>query len=439
MSKKERTIIYLLAALNFTHMLDFMIMMPLSNYLMPDLQISPHKFTLLVGAYALSAFVSGILLSFVVDRFDRKKVLVWVYIGFLAGTLACGLAPSYWLLMTSRIVAGFFGGIIGGQVFSIISDLFTYERRGMAVGAVMSAFAVASIVGVPISLYITNLFHYNWHLPFLLIGGIAVLLVPLIIRILPPLTAHIDHGKEKSSRFDALLKVFQNPRQGKALLFTLLMMIGHFLIIPFINPYLEFNKGYTKQQIPMIYLVGGVMSFLSAIFLGRVSDKFGKLRIFSISVIFSCLMVICITHIPIVIFSMILLFFSLLFIFATGRSVTAQAMITNVVEKEQQGSFMVLNSSMQQAGTFTASLVSGFIVVESKSGKLLHYEWVGYLSVVVLLACLGLALMIFKNMDRRAVSSLSIDRQAVNDPEQPVGYNAQLALSSQSPIPENPS
>jgi DHA1 family inner membrane transport protein len=401
MSKKERIIIFLLAALNFTHILDFMIMMPLSNYLMPYFDISPHQFSLLVGSYSLSAFFSGILLAFVVDKLDRKKVLVYVYIGFLLGTIACGLAPSFGLLMIARVVAGLFGGIIGGQVFSIIADLFPYERRGMAVGSVMSAFAVASIIGVPVSLYLTNLFHYNWHVPFLLVGGLGFLLVPAIIKILPPLTEHITEKKEGQSRFEALLKVFQNPYQGMALLFTMLLMLGHFLIIPFLNPYMEFNRGYSKSQIPMVYLVGGIASLLSAIYLGRVSDNLGKFRIFTFTVLSSLVMVFGITNMPAIPFSLVLVFFAVWFVFATGRGVTAQAMVTNVVEKDQQGSFMVLNSSMQHAGTFLASIVSGYIVIETKNGKIQRYEWVGYLSILVLLACFLLGRYLFRHMDKK--------------------------------------
>ncbi len=402
MTKKERILILLLASLNFTHILDFMIMMPLSNYLMPYFNITPHQFSLLVGAYSLAAFFSGILLSSMVDKHDRKKVLLWVYMGFLIGTLACGFANSYKLLMAGRLTAGFFGGIIGGQVFSIISDTFPYERRGMAVGSVMAAFAVASILGVPVSLSLTNLFHFNWHVPFLLVGGVASLLIPLMIKILPSLTEHIKEEDDAKYKFQALLKVFQNPSQGLALLFTMLVMMGHFLIIPFINPYMEFNRGYSKEQLPWVYLAGGLASLLAAIYLGRVSDNLGKFRVFTFSVLLSLVMVFGITNMPVVPFSVVLVFFAIWFIFAMGRGVTAQAMVTNVVEKDQQGSFMILNSSMQHAGTFLASIISGYIVIESKSGKIERYEWVGYLSIVVLLACFLLGRRLFRHMDKTA-------------------------------------
>lgn len=401
MNKRERIIIFLLASLNFTHILDFMIMMPLSNYLMPYFDINPHQFSLLVGSYSLSAFVAGILLALFVDRFDRKRVLLLVYIGFLLGTIACGLAPTYGSLMAARVVAGFFGGIIGGQVFSIIADIFPYERRGMAVGSVMAAFAVASIVGVPVSLYMANFFGFNWHVPFLIVGGVGVVLIPMIIKVLPPMKEHIAEKTGAESRFEALLKVFKNPAQGLALLFMLFMMMGHFLIVPFINPYMEFNRGYSKDQIPIVYLVGGMASLLSALVLGRVSDKLGKLKVFTFSVVLSLIMVYGITNMPPVPFSIVLLFFIAWFIFATGRGVTAQAMVSNVVEKEQQGSFMVLNSSMQHAGTFLASIAAGYIVIENKNGKIQRFEWVGYASIVVLIICLLLARKLFRHMDKK--------------------------------------
>src|SRR5215813_8674006 len=204
MTRKERIIVLLLAGLNFTHILDFMIMMPLGNYLMEDLHITPMQFSLLVAIYSIAAFFSGLAVAMFIDRFDRKKPLFLAYIGFLIGTIACGFAHSYALLLTARIVAGLFGGIIGAQVFAIVADMFSYERRGRAMGIVMGGFAAASILGVPISLYLTNLFKHNWHLPFLFIGAVAILLIPLVFRIIPHMTAHIKEREEDESLFTAL-------------------------------------------------------------------------------------------------------------------------------------------------------------------------------------------------------------------------------------------
>lgn len=399
MSTKERIIIVLLASINFTHILDFMIMMPLGNYLMPFFDITPRQFSFLVGAYPITAFFSGFAAAFFVDKHDRKKVLVFAYIGFLIGTLACGTSTTYGLLLASRILTGLFGGLIGAQVLSIVADMFGYERRGAAMGAVMSSFAIASTIGVPLALYLANIF--SWHAPFIFVVAIGAVIVLLIIKFIPVMDLHIQEKDDTKHRFHVLLNVVQSREQSLALLFSALVMMGHFLIIPFINPYLEFNKHYSRDLTPLIYFFGGIASFCAALMLGRLSDRVGKLKVFSWSVFFSFAMVWIITNLPILPFSIVILFFALWFIVATGRAVTAQAMISNVVSPEQRGSFMTFNSSVQQLGTGIASLLAGFIVTKDSTGKLYRYEWVGYISIVVLLLGLLLGRYLFANMDKK--------------------------------------
>lgn len=399
MSKKERILLFLLAGLNFTHILDFMIMMPLSNYLIPAFKITAFQFSILVASYSISAFISGLIIAMVIDRFDRKRSLLFAYAGFLIGTIACGFTSTYGLLLSARIMAGFFGGIIGAQVLSIVADLFVYERRGTAMGAVMSAFAAASILGVPLSLYLTNLFKFNWHVPFLLIGSVGILLVPLIIRFIPIMTGHIKKER-KESAFSVLSIVFKVREQRSVLLFSGLLMMGHFLIIPFINPYIEFNKGFSKDIIPLIYLFGGIASLAAAILLGRYSDRVGKLPVFLWSVFLSLFMVVIITRMPNVHFSLVLCFFAFWFVMATSRAVTAQAMISEVVKPEQRGSFMCINGSVQQLGSGLAALSAGAIVITEKSGKISNYNWVGYLSILVLVGSMLLGHRVFKKIDR---------------------------------------
>jgi MFS transporter, DHA1 family, inner membrane transport protein len=192
----KKVILILLAALNFTHILDFMIMMPLGNYLMPYFSISPQQFSYLVAAYTLSASASGFLAAFFVDRYDRKNVLLIGYGGFLIGTLFCGLAPSYETLLIARIVAGLFGGLIGAQVLSIVSDLFSYEERGKAMGSVISAFAIASTFGVPFALYLANLI--SWHAPFLFVAIAGLGIFPFLSRHIPHMTGHMTSAEGKS-------------------------------------------------------------------------------------------------------------------------------------------------------------------------------------------------------------------------------------------------
>jgi len=399
MSKKERIIIILLAAINFTHILDFMIMMPLGNYLMPHFRISPQQFSILLASYPISSFASGIMMALFADKFERKSLLLTTYAGFIIGTAACGFAQSYELLLVSRIVAGIFGGIIGGQVLSMIGDLFTYDRRGTAMGAVMSAFAVASSIGVTFSLYLVDMFKDNWHVPFLFVAILAIVIWPICFYQLPVLRSHLREQHTSPGKLKQLIATLTAKSTGLALLFSGLMMMGHFLIIPFINPYMEFNKGYPRSVTPLIYLVGGVSSFIAAVFLGRLSDRIGKLAVFSYCVPLSFIMVILITNLPTLPFSIVLSFFGIWFALATGRAVSSQTMVSNVTSSANRGSFMSLNSSIQHLGTGAAALVAGYIVTEGKSGKLQRYEWVGYLSVIVLLAGFFLGRYLFKGTE----------------------------------------
>jgi predicted MFS family arabinose efflux permease len=399
MSSKERIILFLLAAVNFTHILDFMIMMPLGNYLMPHFHISPRQFSFLLASYPISSFISGLTMAVLADKFERKKLLLFTYAGFIIGTAACGFAQSYELLLVARIVAGIFGGIIGGQVLSMIGDLFSYERRGTAMGAVMSAFAVASSVGVTFSLYLVDIFKDDWHVPFLFVALLALVIWPLCFIHLPLLKEHLVKKENAPSKGQQLWSTLTDKYTGLALLFSGVMMMGHFLIIPFINPYMEFNKGYPRSVTPLIYLVGGVASFIAAIFLGRLSDRVGKLKVFMYCVPLSFVMVLLITNMPALPFSIVLSFFGIWFALATGRAVTSQTMVSNVTGAANRGSFMSLNSSIQHLGTGVAALVSGYIVSEDAQRKLLHYEWVGYLSVAVLLIGLLLGYYLFKGVD----------------------------------------
>ncbi|MBC7850671.1 MAG: MFS transporter [Chitinophagaceae bacterium] len=403
MNRKERIILLTLAALNFTHILDFMIMMPLGNYLMPHFDINTHQFSFLVAAYTISAAISGFIGAFFVDGYDRKKFLLFAYVGFLLGTLACGVAPTYGSLLAFRLVAGLFGGLIGAQVLSIISDIYTYERRGRAMGAIMSAFAIASTIGVPFALYLANAF--SWHAPFLLVGGLGFIIIPFIVYFIPPMDQHIQHRRSARQKLDVLLIVVRQPTQRMAIIFSGLIMMGHFMIIPFINPYLEFNNGYPKSVTPMVYLVGGIASFFAANFLGWMADKYGKLPVFLICIFFSTVLVYVITNVNAIPFSIILVLFAAWFVVSTGRGVTAQAMVSNVVPPEQRGSFMSFNSSFQQIGTSVAAIVSGYIVTKGSDGKIHHFEWVGYLSIIVLVMCALLGHLIFRKIDTKKTST----------------------------------
>jgi MFS transporter, DHA1 family, inner membrane transport protein len=395
MTKNERIVLFLLASLNFTHILDFMIMMPLGNYLMPFFKITPQQFSFLVASYTISASVSGFAAAFFVDGFDRKKVLLIAYCGFLVATFACGFAPSYIFLLLARVIAGLFGGLIGAQVISIVSDLFTYERRGRAMGAVMSSFAVASTVGIPLALYLATLI--SWHAPFIFIAALGLVLLPFLLHYIPAMNKHLltDTIKPKIST-EGFFAVFNDAHQYKALIFSAMMMFAHFIIVPFINPYMEFNLGYSKKLTPLIYLVGGISAFISANYLGRLSDKVGKLKIFTICLIVSLPLMFLVTNLITIPYWIVLTIFGLWFTASTGRGVTSQAMVSNVVKAEHRGSFQSFNSSMQQLGSGIAALVSGFIVTKNADESINHYNWLGYIGITAMVITLFIGRKNFK-------------------------------------------
>ena len=392
---KERTILLLLAVLNFTHIMDFMIMMPLGNYLMPYFDISSQQFSMLVAAYTFSAGISGFLAAFFVDGYGRKKVLMFAYAGFLIGTLFCALAPAYELLLASRVVAGLFGGLIAAQVLSIVADLVPYERRGAAMGMIMAAFSAASVFGVPFGLYIANLF--NWHAPFFFVVILGALLVPFLVKLLPKMEGHIRaEGQPKTSPLELVGDIFRNSSQLYALSLTACLMLGHFMIIPFINPFLEFNMGFSKTETPLVYMVGGTLTMVTSPLLGRAADRIGKYRMFVLLVLASVPLVALITNLPQIPFYVVLCITGLWFIVSAGRFIPAQAMVTNVVLPERRGSFMSFNSSVQQIFVGIASVIAGLVVVKLPDNRIANYEITGYLSIALIVCSIGIATMLHK-------------------------------------------
>ncbi|QEK52642.1 MFS transporter [Pedobacter aquae] len=384
MNSRERVILLLLAALNFTHILDFMIMMPLGNYLMPYFNISSQQFSMLVAAYTFSAGISGFLAAFFVDKYDRKQVLILAYIGFLIGTFCCAISPTYSLLLISRVVAGIFGGLIGAQVLSIVADLIPYERRGTAMGVIMAAFSVASVFGVPFSLYLANIF--NWHGPFFFVAGLGIILIPFLMKYLPKMDTHIKlAGGEKVSPLRLIKDIAQDKNQMLALALSATIMLGHFMIIPFLNPFMEFNKGFSKVQTPMIYMVGGALTLVSSPFLGKLADKIGKHRLFIMMALITTIPIALVTNLPDFPFYQVLCITGFWFVVSTGRMIPAQAMVSNVVSSERRGSFMSINSSVQQIFVGLASVISGLIVVKRADNVILNYDITGYISIAITL------------------------------------------------------
>lgn len=389
MNSKERLLLLALAAVNFTHIMDFMIMMPLGPQLMELLKITPQQFSLAVSAYGITAGASSFAAAFFVDRFDRKRVLLFAYTGFLLGTFACAVAPNYPLLVGARVLAGLFGGMIGAQVLSIVADKFGYERRATAMGVLMTAFSAASVAGVPAGLWLAG--KYSWHVPFLAIGFLGIGVLVLVALAVPPINQHIQEKRPEQKPFQVLTDIFQTPNQMRALSLSIVLMMGHFAIIPLLTPSLVHNVGFRQDDIFLIYLVGGVLTIFSAPLVGKLADKRGKYPVFVVFALLSLVPVWLITNLwPMPLWA-VLTISGLFFIVVNGRMIPTQALVSSVVNPQQRGGFMSINASMQQLSTGLAAMIGGGIVATGADGRILQYDWVGYFSIVLILASVWLA------------------------------------------------
>ena len=379
-SRSEKILLSILACIQFSHIVDFMILMPLGPQLMRIFEISPHQFGLLVSAYTLAAGLSGLLAAFFIDHFDRKKSLLFFYLGFGVGTIACGLANSYTALLITRSLTGAFGGVLSSLVLAIIADSISIDRRGSAIGITTSAFAVASVFGVPFSLSLAD--RFGWHSPFVFLGIVSVIVWIGIYFVMAPMKNHLIHRNKSGNPFHAFLHVFETPNLLYALGFMFFLVLGQFTIIPFLSPSLVANTGLPENQLKYIYLVGGIVSIFAAPTAGRLSDKWGRKKLFLYSALISIFPILIITHLgpsPVAITLTSVAFF---FLSMSGRMVPAMATISSAPQPKYRGSFMSISSSVQQLSAAAASYIAGLIVVKDNEGHLLNYGTAGFFAVI---------------------------------------------------------
>lgn len=393
MLKNEKVLLFLLAMVQFSHIIDFMILMPLGEKFMQLFDISPQQFSLLVSSYAFSAGAAGLLSAFYIDRFDRKQALLWMYAGFAVGTLACGLAPNYYLFLLARAITGVFGGTLGALILAIVGDVFPFERRGRAVGTVMMAFSVASVVGVPAGIFIAA--EYGAGAPFFVIGSISVLFLFVAKAVIPPIRSHLqanDSGDLEHTSPKALLAMFiANPNQQLALLFSFVLILGHFSIIPFIAPYYEINLGFSAAQVALMYAIGGSFTAICLPIFGRLADRHGHILVFTIASGVALVSLYAITNVEEVSLVPALMVSSLFFIVASGRSVPATTMVTAVVKPQNRGSFMAMRQAVNQAALGLSSFIGGLLIIENADGSLGHYYHVGYFAIAMSIVAVFLA------------------------------------------------
>jgi len=387
-SRYEKVVIGILAFLQFTVILDFMIMSPLGAIVMPSLHITPQQFGLAVSSYAFSAGVSGFLAAGFADRFDRKRLLLFFYCGFMLGTLLCALATTYPFLLLARVVTGLFGGVIGSVVFAITTDLFPMEMRGRVMGVISTAFAASQVLGLPAGLYLTS--HWDWHAPFLAIVAVGVPAGILIMFLMRPVVGHLVL-KQEHSALRHLINTVSEPRYRLAFLLVMLLPTGGYMLMPFGTAYIVNNVGLAITVLPVIYLVTGVSTVFVGPLVGKASDSFGKFPMFCFGTLVTLIMVPIWTNIGHVPLAMVIVINVILFAGIFSRMIPSQALISAIPEPAKRGAFNAVSASLQQFAGGLSAAVAGWLIVQRPNGSLAHFEWVGY--VVMAISVVTFALM----------------------------------------------
>ncbi len=373
--KRELWLMLTLAGIQFTHILDFMIMMPLGPQFTQLFGITDAQFATLVSAYTLAAGASGLLASTYIDRFGRKRLVLVLYALFTMATLACGLASSYLELMSARIAAGIFGGVLSALTQTIVGDVIPFERRGWAMGIVMTSFSVATVAGVPLGLFLAA--HLGWHASFFGIAILCGLFALGAAWTMPVLTDHLARAS-RISAWSGITQVLLDRNHQKAFIFSALLMFAGFTVIPFITLYLQSNLGWRADQIPVMYLCGGIATLLTARFFGRLTDRVGKVRTFRVSAVLVIPPLVATTLTAGLPMWAVLLVATAFFTFMSARMIPGMAILTSAANPNLRGTFMTLNAAVQSVAMGMAAFVGGNIITRDSQGLVQHY-WIAAL------------------------------------------------------------
>jgi predicted MFS family arabinose efflux permease len=376
--QREKYFLLTLAGIQFSHILDFMIMMPLGPILIREFGITTHEFGLLVASYSFSAAVSGLLGATFIDRFERKRLLLVIFALFGLATLACAIAPSYLTLLVARGLAGVFGGVMGALVQTMVGDVIPFVRRAKASGIVSTAFSVSTVAGVPLSLWLAN--HLQWRAPFVFIAVLVALFIFVGIRVLPELRHHISPEKQ-AHPFSAMFAVLGDTNHLRALLFSALIIFSGFTVIPYITVYAVGNVGISLHDIPFVYLAGGAATFFTARFIGHWADLHGKVRAYRLIAFAALVPLLVVTHIGAAPLWLWLIFTTAFFVLISGRMIPAMTIVTSAAQPKLRGTFMSLNATVQSFAMGLATTLAGFIITQDSTGMIVGYQWVGYIAV----------------------------------------------------------
>jgi predicted MFS family arabinose efflux permease len=390
----QKWVIFLLTGTLFTVMLDFMVMSPLGDIMMKALRISASQFGVAVSAYAFSAGISGLLTAGFADHFDRKKLLLFFYVGFIVGTLLCALAPTFPLLVAARVVTGIFGGVISSISMAIVADLFSLQQRGKVMGFMQMGFGVSQVLGIPIGLYLANA--YGWQIPFVWIALMAGILALLLLFKLKPVAEHLALQKSQSA-FQHLRQTLAQKNYRIGFITTALLSIGGFMMMPFGSAFAINNLKVTNEQLPYLFMITGLATLVMMPLIGKWSDKMSKFKLFSLCTVAAVIIINIYAQFGETPFPIVVVVNVVMMLFIMSRMIPSQALTSAIPKAEDRGAFMSINSSLQQiAGGFGAVLAGMVIVQKDNFSPLEHYDTLAMIASSLMLLTIFLMFRVNK-------------------------------------------
>ena len=373
----ERRALWLMAMVQFINIWDFMIVMPLGPDFANRLHIDTSHLGWIVGSYSISAALIGIVSARFLDRFDRKRVLLFNLCGLMLSTLSMIFARNLTQLIITRIITGLFGGPMGASALAVIADVFPPERRGEAIGKVFGAFSIASVIGVPLALEIAR--QFGLRAPFIAISFVAALTVIAIYRYLPPMRKHLENKAASDiSLFDSLR---HNPATLPALLMTATGLFGAFILIPNISAHVQQNMGYPRAWLGLLYFCGGIAALITMRFVGKISDRIGY-SITSLYATIGLFFAITIGFYAQVKAVPVVIIFILFMMGMSTRNVTINALLTKIPKPNERAGFMSLVSAMQHLMTGLGALFSTLLLTETADHKLAGIDNLALISMI---------------------------------------------------------
>ena len=389
-------VIIILALLQFTIVIDFSVISPLGDMLMKNLMINTEQLGLLVSCYAFGAGISGILTATFADKFDRKKILLFFYMGFLVGTFLCGLFHHYTLLLVARSIAGIFGGVIGSISLAIVSDLFEFNQRGRVMGFIQMSFASSQVLGIPVGIFLAN--KWGWNSTFIMIGFLATVIWIIILFKLKPINAHLKL-QSKENILVHFRHVLSNRNYTIGFMLITIVATGGSMLMPFSSAFLINNIGISQEELPFLFMFTGIATVGIMPLAGRLTDKIDKFKMFLFASFISISMTIIYTNlVPIPLWAVILVNIAM-FTGISIRMVPLMALNTAIPEPKDRGSYMSLCSSLQQMSNGIASLIAGLIISQKtkiSTSPIEHYNILGFIVAALSIICIFLIYRINK-------------------------------------------